>query len=193
MILVTDGDHVAQETVEDVAKALNLRCISASAGNPTPISGQEIVRLIKKASHDPVLVMFDDRGRRGKGKGETAMEYVATHPDIEVLGAIAVASQTMGAKPTEVDASVAKNGQVVDMGVDKYGAVINTQRTPLVIGDTAEVLNSLNVPVVIGIGDIGKMDKADALYKGSPITKRAIEEILMRNGVHSGVHDGRTE
>ncbi|MDF2876370.1 MAG: Stage sporulation protein, partial [Sporomusa sp.] len=36
VILVTDGDRVAQHAVENIGASLGLRCISASAGNPTP-------------------------------------------------------------------------------------------------------------------------------------------------------------
>ena len=49
--------------------------------------------MILQTPHDPVFVMFDDSGLQGEGPGETAMKYVAMHPDIEVLGVIAVASK----------------------------------------------------------------------------------------------------
>ena len=54
------------------------------------LKGSEIVNLIKKTAQDPVLVMFDDSGFIGEGAGEQALRYVAHHPDIEVLGVIAV-------------------------------------------------------------------------------------------------------
>lgn len=190
VILVTDGDRVAQHAVESIAAELGLRCISASAGNPTPISGTEIVRLLKTVHHDPVLVMFDDRGRRDKGQGETAMEYVASHPDIEVLGAVAVASNTTGISGVPVDACVTSNGQVVNSSVDKKGDIKTQDKDKdIVCGDTVDVLNTVSVPVIIGIGDVGKMDKADDLCKGAPITKKAIEEILKRSGIE---YDART-
>lgn len=188
VILVTDGDRCAQHVVESIASDLGLRCISASGGNPTPISGEEIVRLLRTVHHDPVLVMFDDRGRRDKGKGETAMEYVASHPDIEVLGAVAVASNTTGIEGVAADACVNGTGEVVNNTVDKYGqekAVGNGK--PVVSGDTVDVLNEVTVPVIIGVGDIGKMDKADDIRRGSPITRKAIEEILKRSGVQYGI------
>ncbi|MDT8901104.1 stage V sporulation protein AE [Anaeroselena agilis] len=184
IIIVTDGDRCAQHVVENIATDLGLRCISASAGNPTPISGQEIVELVKTVPHDPVLVMFDDRGRRDKGKGETAMEYVASHPDIEVLGAVAVASNTTGIRGVAADASVSGEGVVVDNAVDKYGQEKTTGRDRTIInGDTVDVLNAVDVPVIIGVGDIGKMDKADDIRRGAPVTRKAIEEILKRSGV----------
>ncbi len=184
VIIVTDGDRCAQHAVENIAAELGLRCISASGGNPTPIGGREIVDLIKKVPHDPVMVMFDDRGRRDKGKGETALEYVANHPDIEVLGAVAVASNTTGIQGVAADASVSGEGRVVDNAVDKYGQEKVAGRDKTVInGDTVDVLNDVDVPVIIGVGDIGKMDKADDIRRGAPVTRKAIEEILKRSGV----------
>jgi len=41
IILVTDGDNYAQETVEHVAQELRCGCIFRSAGNPTPLTGEE--------------------------------------------------------------------------------------------------------------------------------------------------------
>jgi len=188
VILITDGDRCAQHVVETIASELNLRCISASAGNPTPIDGKEIVKLLKTVPHDPVLIMFDDRGRRDKGKGEIALEYVARHPDVEVLGAVAVASNTSGIEGIATDACVDVAGNVVNHSVDKYGKDRSSEETvkPIVTGDTVDVLNTLDVPVIIGVGDIGKMDKADDIRRGSPVTRKAIVEILERNGIHPG-------
>ncbi|MEN6412530.1 MAG: stage V sporulation protein AE [Veillonellales bacterium] len=191
VIMITDGDRVAQHVVEDIATSLGLRCISASAGNPTPISGDEIVKLLKTVHHDPVLVMFDDRGRKDKGKGEAAMEYVASHPDINVLGVVAVASNTTGIDGVEADACIDCCGDVVDVAVDKNGESKQKCGDKLLIkGDTVDVLNNVDVPVIIGVGDIGKMDRADDITRGAPITRRAIEEVLKRSGIE---YDGRAE
>ena len=184
VIFITDGDRVAQHVVENIACSLGLRCISASGGNPTPISGEEIVHLIKKTPHDPVLVMFDDRGRRDKGNGEVAMEYVAAHPNIEVLGAVAVASNTTGITGVEADVCITGSGHMVNAPVDKNGDVkSNHEGKPVICGDTVDVLNDVDIPVIIGVGDVGKMDKADDLGRGAPITRKAIEEILKRSGI----------
>ncbi len=193
VIIVTDGDRCAQQAIENIAAELGLRCISASGGNPTPISGREIVELIKTVPHDPVMVMFDDRGRRDKGKGETALEYVASHPDIEVLGAVAVASNTTGIKGVAADACVNGTGKVVANAVDKYGQEKATGRDQAVVnGDTVDVLNDVSVPVIIGVGDIGKMDKADDIRRGAPVTRKAIEEILKRSGAsYAGTAENR--
>ncbi|MBP2649795.1 MAG: Stage sporulation protein [Firmicutes bacterium] len=184
VILITDGDRCAQHAIESIGVKLGLRCISASAGNPTPIEGEKIVKLLKTVPYDPVLVMFDDRGREDKGNGETALEYVASHPDVEVLGAVAVASNTTGIDGVHADICVNYCGDVTTSSVDKNGRekfTIDPQ--PMVNGDTVDILNNINVPIIVGVGDIGKMNKADDISRGSPITQKAIEEILTRNGI----------
>jgi len=190
VILVTDGDRIAQEAVEKIGTSLGLRCISASGGNPTPISGQEIVELLKTVPFDPVLVMFDDRGYSEKAEGERALEVVANHPDIEVLGAVAVASNTSGIVGVQADACIDCQGHVIDNSVDKKGEIKKDKEQcgckPIVIGDTVDVLNDVDVPVIIGVGDIGKMQKHDDLSRGAPITRKAIEEILRRSGINYG-------
>lgn len=180
VILVTDGDEMARASVEAAARDLGLRVISRSAGNPTQLTGEEIVELCKQAPHGPVVVMVDDRGKSYKGKGETALEAIARDPEVEVIGALAVASNTEFARGTRVDASVTFTGQLVPSPVDKNGA---PSVGDFIIGDTVGVLENLEIPNVIGIGDIGKMGGADALRKGAPVTRRAIEEILRRSGV----------
>jgi stage V sporulation protein AE len=186
VILITDGDSVAQKVIERLAYDLNLRCLSASAGNPTPISGKKIVELLKTVPKDPVLVMFDDKGEPEKGEGELALEYVAKHPDIEVLGAIAVASNTIDIYGVAVDACVSKEGSIVNTSIDKKGEEKNNvflESTPIIKGDTVDVINELDIPVIIGIGDIGKMRRKDDICRGAPVTRKAIAEILDRNGI----------
>jgi len=48
-------------------------------------------------------------------------------------------------------------------------------------GDTVDVINQLEIPVIIGTGDTGKMDFADDYQKGAPITTKALLEILNRS------------
>lgn len=189
VILITDGDSVAQKAVEEIAQSLHLRCISASAGNPTPICGEEIVHLLKQVPYDPVLVMFDDKGYEEKGDGEQALEYVANHPEVEVLGAVAVASNAMDFYGVKADVCVDKEGMLTDRSVNKHGDVGRHGKEdarPIVRGDTVDVLNEVDVPVVIGVGDIGKMRRQDEVEKGAPVTRRAIEEILRRNAITCG-------
>jgi stage V sporulation protein AE len=183
VILITDGDSNARQVIELLANELGLRCISASAGNPTPVSGEELVALLKQTPYDPVLVMFDDRGNPGKGKGESVMEQIAKHPDIAVLGALAVASGADGADGVNVDFSVSRQAEIEPYAVNKYGQICAQDGQLAVHGDTLGILNSLQVPVIIGIGDIGKMGKADDITYGAPVTRKAIMEILKRSDV----------
>ena len=183
VILITDGDKKAKKAIEKVAEQVGGRCISLSAGNPTPLSGEDIVKLIKITPRDPTLVMIDDKGTIGKGKGEQAMNYIINHPSIEVLGVIAVASNTKYAKQIDVDISIDRYGYVIDGkvgSVDKDGF----PSTGYLAGDTVEALSDEDVPLIIGTGDIGKMDGRDSSTNGSPITLKAVEEILARSGFH---------
>ncbi|MBS7530982.1 stage V sporulation protein AE [Hazenella sp. IB182353] len=177
VILVTDGDQAAKEALEIVAKQVDARCISLSAGNPSPLSGPELVELIKSAVHDPVLVMFDDCGYSRQGIGEQVLKDVATHAEIDVLGAIAVASNCMRSKGTPIQMAINNQGHIVSHAVDKNGYIMSD--VPLrIFGDTVEVLNEIQIPIVIGMGDIGKMREHDDASLGCPITRKAIDLIL---------------
>lgn len=179
VILITDGDQVARRAAEEAAHKLGLRCISASAGNPTPLSGPELVALIKQAAHDPVLVMVDDKGNPGRGPGEEALAYICQQPDLRVLGAVAVASNTKRAKGVKVNVSVDRKGRLHKGPVDKDGNPRSSQG--LLKGDTVDVLGNLNLPIVVGVGDPGKMEGADYQEKGCEITTAAIRTILERS------------
>lgn len=180
VILITDGDAYAKQAVEYVASEIGGRCISLSAGNPTTLSGSEMVEYVLQTPHDPVLLMFDDSGLQGEGSGEIALKYVATNPNIEVIGAIAVASKTHSNEWTRVDVSIDRDGNLTEFGVDKSG-LPDIERGRL-NGDTVYCLDQLNIPVIIGVGDIGKMARKDSVRMGCPITKKAVEIILERSG-----------
>jgi stage V sporulation protein AE len=182
VILITDGDKAARRAMEFAAKRLGLRCISASAGNPTPLRGWELVALINKAAYDPVLVMVDDKGNPGLGAGESALAYLCRCEEVQVLGAIAVASNTRRARGTPVDVSITRDCRVIDYPVDKYG--LPDTLHAVLQGDTVDVLRDLNVPVVVGIGDPGKMNGADKLQGGCEVTTKAIVEVLSRTLGH---------
>ena len=179
VILITDGDKYAKKAIQYVAREVGGRCISMSQGNPSHLSGKELVRLIHKAKSDPVLVMFDDSGYVGEGAGERAMRIVATDPSIEVLGIIAVASKTRREEWTKVDVSIDRYGNLTSKGVDKYG--MEEMEIGKVMGDTVYCIDELDAPIVVGIGDIGKMAQVDDYRKGSPVTKLAVEIILERS------------
>ena len=180
VILITDGDEYAKRAVEHVAQEIGGRCISMSQGNPSILTGQELVQLIKKAPYDPVLVMFDDSGIVGEGAGESALKYVAIHKDIEVLGIIAVAAKSRHEEWSRIDVSIDRDGELTPYGVDKYG--IQELEIGRINGDTVYCLDELNVPIIVGIGDIGKMARRDSYKVGSPITKKAVDLILERSG-----------
>lgn len=191
VILITDGDHVAQKAVESVARQIGGRCISLSAGNPTPLSGSQMVELIKMAANDPVLVMFDDNGNYGRGRGEQAIQYVISHPEIEVLGAIAVASNTKWVSGAKVNYSIDNQGRIVEEAVDKHGYPDKTLDNRI-YGDTVDILQAANIPNIIGIGDIGKMEGRDKLRYGCPITLKAVKWILERSGQHDNSSETET-
>ena len=46
VILVTDGDEYARKTLEYIAKEVGGRCISKSQGNPTTLTGEQMVEYI---------------------------------------------------------------------------------------------------------------------------------------------------
>lgn len=178
VILVTDGDRIAKKAVEIAALRVGGRCISRSAGNPTPLSGKSIVELIKQTPYDPVLVMVDDRGHTGTGKGESAIKDIAESPDVQILGAIAVASNTEGVKGVRVDFSITKDGNIIEKTVDKHGKMAEGNK---IIGDTVDILEDINIPVIVGIGDPGKMEGKDCCEKGAPIITKAVKEIIERS------------
>ncbi len=181
IIIVTDGDHLAQKAVETATTNIGGRCISRSAGNPTPIRGQEIVDFIKTAKHDPVVVMVDDRGHQSMGKGEEALFNIIKHPDIEVMGVIAVASNTEFVNGVKVNFSINSDGELVEGAVDKEGKNTNKK---ILYGDTVDIINDCDVPMIVGIGDIGKMNGKDDCEIGAPIITKALEEIINRSENH---------
>lgn len=178
VILVTDGDMVAKGAVEIAASNIGGRCISASAGNPTTLTGNEIVELIKTAEHDPVVVMVDDRGHKGLGAGEAAMESIINNEDVEIVGIVAVSSNGKDCNGLKISCSITKEGKIIEGAVDKYGNDIHSDR---ICGDTLSVLKGHEDLVIVGIGDPGKMDFNDEIQKGAPITTKALEEILKRS------------
>lgn len=189
VILVTDGDVYAKKTIQYVAKHYGGRCISSSFGNPTLISGEEIVQLILKAKSEPVFVMFDDSGYLGEGAGEIALKHVANHPQVDVLGVIAVASKTHQSEWTKVNVTVDRDLKVSSYGVDKSG--IQEMDIGRINGDTVYCLDTINVPIIVGIGDIGKMARKDDVKNGAPITSKAVEIILERNGYDVSQWNGK--
>lgn len=175
VIIVTDGDKIAQRAIEEATRNIGGRCISASAGNPTSISGAQIIKLIKTAKYDPVVVMVDDKGDNGMGFGEKAMYEIINSQEIELMGIVAVASNTPKARGVKVDCSIDKDGNVLNKAVDKYG---NKKNNRILKGDTVNILSGADIRYIVGIGDPGKMDGSDNIYIGAPIITKAMEEII---------------
>lgn len=179
VILVTDGDKVARRAVEIAASNIGGRCISSSAGNPTVMTGKEIVEQVKKAVHDPIVVMVDDRGEEGEGPGEKAMNTILQDESIDVLGIVAVSSNGKDCSGLDVTCSITREGEVIDGGVDKNGNDIHTN---YICGDTLSILKNKKDMVIVGIGDPGKMDFSDEVSRGAPITTKALKEVMKKNG-----------
>ncbi|MDW7673034.1 MAG: stage V sporulation protein AE, partial [Bacillota bacterium] len=153
VIVVTDGDKIAKNSVEVACRNLGLRCISMSAGNPSPISPLEASQLVLQAKGDPVVIMVDDKGIIGEGKGEHILKYLANNTEINIIGVLAVASNTPYTLGVEVNCSITKTGQIYSGVVNKEG-IPEPQGHHLLEGDTVEVLNELEIPLIVGIGDI---------------------------------------
>lgn len=179
VILVTDGDMAAKAAVEKAAANIGGRCISASAGNPTLLTGSEILEHIKKADHDPVVVMVDDRGWKGEGPGEQAMNRILQDEGVDILGVVAVSSNGRDCSGLNVSCSITKEGEIIDGGVDKSGTDMHSD---YICGDTLSILKARKDLIIIGIGDPGKMDFNDEITKGAPITTKALQEMLRRSG-----------
>jgi stage V sporulation protein AE len=185
VIVVTDGDHLARRALQIAAKQIPARVISRSAGNPTVLTADELIHFVKQAKFDPVIVMFDDNGNGGHASGEKALLELAAHPDVDVIGALAVASNTSYVRGVHVNFSIDCMCRKVQSGVNKDGIAIHPRK---VFGDTVDVLRKLAVPVVVGIGDIGKMGGRDAPERAAPVTTAAIRAILQTVPMHTLAH-----
>jgi stage V sporulation protein AE len=178
VVVLTDGDRIATKVVEKVAKNIGGRAISLSGGNPTEVTGSEIAEAVKSTPYDPVLVMVDDCGAQGTGRGEKALKELAKDPEIQILGAVAVASNTAHVEGISADVSVTREGEIIEASVDKDG---NRKGGSVIEGDTVDILNRLNISVVVGVGDLGKMQDADLVSDGARITTIAVQEVLKRS------------
>jgi stage V sporulation protein AE len=177
-ILVTDGDKMAKKAVEKAAANIGARVISMSAGNPTRLSGEELIKLIMQAEHDPVIVMVDDKGQEGMGIGEKALASIIDCDNIDVIGVAAVSSNGKECSKANVTFSVTNEGKVIDKGVDKNGYVRQNSKA---CGDTVSILGKYRDLLIVGIGDPGKMDYRDEIRQGAPITTKAFQEIMNRS------------
>ncbi|HZX46838.1 MAG TPA: stage V sporulation protein AE [Clostridia bacterium] len=171
VVIITDGDNIARQAAETAAAQVGGRCISRSVGK----SGDEIIDMIKQSPFDPVVVMVDDRGKPGLGEGEAVIKSLAESKDIEIMGVIAVASNTQDVEGVKVDCSVDSSLNIISGPVDKLG---NPSGDSVVYGDTLDILNSINVPIIVGVGDPGKMDGRDDCILGAPVLTKALRVIM---------------
>lgn len=184
VIIVTDGDCKAKEAVEIAARTLGTRCISLSGcrhSDDARWTPEEVEELVLSTPHDPVLVLVDDEGAAGEGWGEQIMRHLVEAERIHTMGVVAVASDLKDGSPTSVDVSVTADGRVISSAVNKEGEQSGKGPYPF-RGDTVENLSDLDIPIVVGLGDPGKMNFADDAKNGAPVTTQAIRLILERAG-----------
>ncbi|WP_416149645.1 stage V sporulation protein AE [Salipaludibacillus sp. HK11] len=181
VIFITDGDESAVNAASVAANSLQCYFLSLSKGNPSIIQTDVLIRKILEAPIEPVIVLFDDAGYPGIGPGESRMRGVANSPFIQVLGVIAVAAHTDTDDWSKVDVCVDRYGNITEYGVDKAG--IKETEIKRIRGDTVDLLNVNEDPIIIGVGDVGKMGGYDDFEKGAPVTKKAIQLILERSGL----------
>ncbi|MDD2585400.1 MAG: stage V sporulation protein AE [Syntrophomonadaceae bacterium] len=180
VIIVTDGDLTAQEAVETAANDLNLFVLKATGGNPTRLTGSQVLNQILQAPYDPVIVMVDDKGQQGTGPGEKVIEYLLNYPyQVKILGIVAVASDSR-VRGVEVDFSIDAEGKVVKGPVKKDGTREKPKNRRLE-GDTVEILKKYPELLVVGCGDLGKMQASDIAAYGAFVTSRCFQEILERS------------
>lgn len=176
VIVVTDGDETAWRAIRTASRDLGLHPLRASAGNPTPVDGATLIEAIQRAPKEPVVVMVDDRGEAGTGAGEVALRQLLGAPGLNVLGVVAVASNTEPVSGVRPVYSVDRNADLISGAVDKTGHPDGT----VLKGDTVDVLRRTEVPV-IGLGDPGKMAGQDAAGRGAPATRAALAALLGRD------------
>lgn len=180
VIVVTDGDCRALNAVEIAARNIGARCISLSGcrhPKDTHWTPNDMEELILSTPRDPVVVLVDDEGADGEGWGERIVRHLSQSDRIHLMGVIAVASDMKEGLSIHVDASVTAAGQVVTDAVDKQGLPV-LERFGFLQGDTVENLGQLDIPLVVGLGDPGKMNFADDAKKGAPITTKAVRLVL---------------
>ncbi len=179
IIIITDGDHYARKAMEYISKKLGGTALIALADNPSKITPVQMIEHIKQAKTKLVYVLIDDAGFSGVGAGESILQAIAEDDDLVIIGAVAVAAHTRNKEWTRITFAVDQDGNVINDGVNKEG--IPTYEHGRINGDTVYLLDQLAIPIVVGVGDIGKMNRRDDLSKGCPITTKAIELILERS------------
>lgn len=169
---------MARQAVEMACRQVNAYPLTLTTGNPTQLNAESVLFLIKSAPRDPVVVMVDDGGRVGEGPGEAVLsELLAAKDEIEVLGVVAVASDTHVDRGAKVEKSWDNQGLEWIGPVDKRGLREKPEHV-YVEGDTAELLFLKEGIMVVGCGDLGKMNDGDSLAAGAKITTKCLKSII---------------
>jgi stage V sporulation protein AE len=187
VIVVTDGDDTAWKAVEDACRALDCHALRASRGNPTPLDGEALVDAVVATGRSPVVVMVDDQGDANTGPGERALTHLLQSRRIRLLGVVAVASHTPHVEGVRPLFSVTADGRRVSGAVDKEGEATGH----VLRGDTVDVLAEAaevgeDAPIIVGLGDPGKMGGRDRPERGEPATRAALAAILQRRRPRHG-------
>ncbi|MBB6448977.1 stage V sporulation protein AE [Geomicrobium halophilum] len=178
IICVTDGDGVAVKAVTAATRALGLGCVLQSAGNPTDCTYDQLLENVMNSQYEVTVILFDDAGQPYEGRGEEYMIRLTYEHEIKIIGALAVASAERSGDWTKVDISIDRYKHLSEWGVDKEGFPdIEENR---IHGDTVYSLDQLQIPYIVGIGDLGKMGGRDDPKRGSPVTQTALQLILKR-------------
>lgn len=176
LIIVTDGDSSAQEAVQAASSRLGLYPLMITGGNPTHITGEKALDYILTTPYDPVVIMVDDKGKKGMGPGEHLLDIILKDTRVNVLGVVAVASDTR-VRGVAVDQSVTCDLRIVNAPVDKHG-YIEKEGHHRLEGDTVEILRHHPELFIVGCGDLGKMDGRDSIEHGARITEQCFRQIL---------------
>lgn len=180
VIIVTDGDSSAQDAVHTASIRLGLYPLMITGGNPTHITGKTALDHILNAPYDPVVMMVDDKGKKGMGPGEHLLDTILKDKRLTVIGVVAVASDTR-VRGVAVDKSVTCDLKVVNAPVDKHGYE-EIEGHHRLEGDTVEILRHHPALFMVGCGDLGKMDGRDSIEHGARITEQCFREILNHAG-----------
>ncbi|MGE5379838.1 MAG: stage V sporulation protein AE [Methylocystaceae bacterium] len=178
VIIVTDGDHAAKEAVTTACANVGAYPLTITAGNPSRLTGEEVLFQIKSYPGEPVVVMADDGGWVGEGRGESIISYLLKSRDeIELLGVVAVASGTRHARGVVPDCSWTRQLKKSYLPVNKLGFEEQSGHEYLE-GDTTELLLLQNNIRIIGCGDPGKMDWRDDPAQGAPVTTACLRALI---------------
>ncbi len=175
VIVVTDGDKRAFETIKEAARYIKAKIISGSAGNPTTGDPKTIVAEVEKVESSTVIVFADNAGREETGQGNKVIRELKKSGHLHA--ALAVASDTDKNSGVKVNESVTKRGIIIKEAVDKHGKPTRKRK---IKGDTVGELNHMDIPIV-GIGDIGKAPHGSRRVQVATLALQEAKELADQN------------